>query len=131
MVFSLSYWAFKKTTCNAAVYAELGRLPLKYKRLYNIIKYWGKILHTESCILKTCYSSLYERAETFNEKNWAFNVKCILSRLGMSNIWSRQYLSKTDLIIVKQRISDQGQQYIFEKLSCSSKCEIYKHLINH
>ena len=34
----------KKTTPNAFVYGELGRMPLQTYRFYDIIKYWLKLL---------------------------------------------------------------------------------------
>jgi len=41
----------KKSTCNIMIYAELGRHPLRYIRIYNMIKYRCKLLSTNNCIL--------------------------------------------------------------------------------
>lgn len=32
----------KRSTCNVAVYSELGRCPLLYQRMFNIVKFWKK-----------------------------------------------------------------------------------------
>ena len=62
----------KKSTHNASVYCELGRYPLKYQRLYRILKYWVKILKTDNCILKTAYTNLVLLNSTLKScsNNW-------------------------------------------------------------
>ena len=49
----------KRSTNNSMVYAELGRVPLRANTLFNI-RYWYRILKTNNCILKDCYSYMYE-----------------------------------------------------------------------
>jgi hypothetical protein len=120
----------KKSTCNAMVYAELGRYPLKYVRMYNIIKYWCKLLVTDNCILRGCYEYLYDEVETRNVQNWAYHVKYILTSIGYSEIWYKQELSVSFLPFIKQRIVDNAFQFISTNLSNSSKAMLYKNIID-
>lgn len=60
----------KRSTCNVAVYSELGRCPLLYQRMFNIVKFWKKILYHNNCIIQHCYYTLYDCVEKHNAKNW-------------------------------------------------------------
>jgi hypothetical protein len=53
----------KRTTCKVIVYTELGRYPLRYIRIYRMIKYWCKLINTDNCILRGCYDTLYAYAQ--------------------------------------------------------------------
>ena len=59
VVFCKRLLGIKRTTNNSMMYAELGRVPLRANRLFNMIRYWHRILKTNNCILKACYS--YQR----------------------------------------------------------------------
>ena len=72
----------KRLTNNSMMYAELGRVPLRANKLFNMIRYWHRILKTNNCILKTCYSYQNECVEIYNEHNWAYHVKQELFMLG-------------------------------------------------
>jgi hypothetical protein len=72
----------KRTTCNVMMYVELGRYPLRANRIFNMIKYWCKLLTTNNCILKSCYDTLYDMSELQNCKNWATGAKEQSSELG-------------------------------------------------
>ena len=82
--------------------AELGRVPLRANRLFNI-KYWHRILKTNNCILKACYSYQYECVEIYNEHNWAY-VKQELFMLGFDELWINQHIDDKDLPVIKQRL---------------------------
>ena len=53
----------RQSTCNAVVYAELGRYPLFINRYVQILKYWFKLKSTENIILKTVYRLSHEQCE--------------------------------------------------------------------
>ena len=85
----------KQSTNNSMVYAELGRVPLRANTLFNI-RYWYRILKTNNCILKVCYSYLYECVEIYNEHNWAYHVKQELFMLGCGELWINQHIYDKD-----------------------------------
>jgi hypothetical protein len=72
--------------CNAAVYVETGRFPLHVNWKMRIVKYWFNIVKSESCILENIYKKLLEDCEN-GEKNWLYNVKILLSQLGLAEVW--------------------------------------------
>ena len=51
----------RKSTCNAAVYAELGRYPLYIVRHVKILKYWFKVINTKNIILRSVYDCAYKQ----------------------------------------------------------------------
>ena len=55
LMFCKSVLGVKTSTCNAAIYGELGRLPLYINRYVSIIKYWLKLISTDNIMLKTRY----------------------------------------------------------------------------
>ena len=68
-----------------------------------------------------------------NCKNWAVIVKDILSNVGLRNFWLNQGTLKPQYMfaIAKQRIFDNCKQNILCEINSSSKCRVYKHLIDH
>ena len=48
----------KRCTANVMIYYELGRVPLCCERIFRMLKCWFKILASDNCILKSCYSEL-------------------------------------------------------------------------
>ena len=80
-----SILSVKTSTCNNAIYGELGRLPLYNNRYVSIIKYWIKLISTDNIMLKTVYDMSLE--DSLNGKNeWSSNVKTVLSENGFSDI---------------------------------------------
>ena len=51
----------KNRTCNAAVYGELGRYPICISRYVQIIKYWLKLMDTDTIILQRVYQDAKHR----------------------------------------------------------------------
>lgn len=100
----------KKSTNLTALYGELGRLPLHIYRKIKLLKYWIKILKQEdSSLTKQLYLLLktdVDLGHTYNRKNWAFEIKTILSDHGFNNIWNEQFTHDIPLDIIKQRIID-------------------------
>ena len=105
--FCKSVLGVKTSTCNAAIYGELGRLPRFIYRYVSIIKYWLKLISTDNIMLKTVYHMSLE--DTRNGKqNWSSNVKTLLSEHGFSDIWENQgtHNHKMFIGIFKQRVID-------------------------
>ena len=94
----------KRSTNNSMMYAELGHILLRANRLFNRIRYWHRILKTNNCILKTCYSYQYECVEIYNEHNWAYHVKQELFMLGFDELWINKHVDDKDLHIIKKTI---------------------------
>ena len=42
--------------------------------------------------------------ENFRHKNWAFDIKTLLSKLGFLEMWYKHEIDKVLIAIVKQRI---------------------------
>ena len=132
--FCKSILGVKRSTPNPMVYCELGRLPLICYRKLRIIKYWLKLKNTKNCILKSSFEYLCHEFHTkSNCKNWIANVFNILSEIGLRDLFLEYNHLDAKLIfpIVKQRIIDIYKQSLITEISSSSKCFMYKHLIDH
>ena len=116
----------KRSTCNAMVYKELGRVPLRDNRIYHVVKFWFKLLNTNNTILLNCYYQLKENAVN-GGKNWVATVREQLSRQGFADMWSEPVSSAVPLI--KQRIVDQEIQIINGNLSVMRKATVYRNIV--
>ena len=76
----------KQSTCNAAVYGELGRYPVFINRHIMIIKYWIKLLQTKNILLKTMYDVMLKDL-ILGKINWLSKVKQLLQQNGFLYIW--------------------------------------------
>ena len=70
--------------------------------------HWSKVLVSDNCIIKQCYNKMYTNCENVGHKNWANDIKTLLSILGFLEIWYKQEIDETLLAILKQRIYDQA-----------------------
>ena len=61
----------KSSTCNMAIYGELGRYPLYINRYTRIIKFWCKIIYSDNIIIKKLYEDMLLSAKD----NWAVYLK--------------------------------------------------------
>jgi len=117
----------KTSTCNMGVYGELGRYPLFINRYVRIIKYWGKVISSENCLITTLYTNLKEKAEQ-GIQNWAYNIKSLLDNYGFSYIWQNPYsvnlkhFHKT----FKQRVVDVFTQQWQNELDNSRSLLLYR-----
>ena len=114
----------KKTTCNAAILCELGRLPFYITRKIKIVKYWIKILKNKNNLLYSSYKMLRHDADVNNNYkglNWASNVKSLFESLGLSFMWYDQDVSIPNFTIVKQRLYDQFIQSLFSTIESADK----------
>ena len=125
----------RKNTNTASVYFETGRLPMKTVRFFRMFKFWFKVLCSENCIIKNCYGELYNNCERMNKsnRNWACCIKDKLFEIGLGYVWDEQ--NKTNcpefFPLIKQRLIDISVQSCQEQINNSSKCVIYKHVIDH
>ena len=96
----------KTNSCNAAVYGELGRYLMFVPRYVRTIKYWCKLLNTETIILK----QLYQQGLTDcinGHINWVSNVKSLLDMYGFSDVFISQNVNiKMFPYVFKQRAVD-------------------------
>lgn len=125
----------KVTTMKSAVYFEWGRYPLYVTRKIRVFKYWIKLLNTNNCILQNTYSFLLHLsnvAPSF-KNNWVLFIKDELCKLGLHDIWLMQSNldCKNTYFLIKQRIFDIAKQEIMSQIQCSSKCNVYKYLIDN
>ena len=73
-------------TTNAAVYGELGRVPLNVVHKERILKYWFKIIKSEGSLINKLFRYQIENNYN-NDAMWADQVKNLLSELGFSYLW--------------------------------------------
>ena len=119
----------KLQTQNNFIYGELGRTPLKYKRLLGIIRYWLKIIRSENIkfvkgIYKTMLLDIEQRP---TKQNWAKIVKSLLESVGLNYAWIFQDVGniKMFLHILKIRLNDSYIQTWNSQLENSSRARTY------
>ena len=123
-----------KATNLAALYWELGGIPLSIYRKINIIKFWIKILQqNDTSLLKYIYLMLKKETDlniNYNGQNWASQIKLMLREHGFEYVWRQQ----SELVIpfhsIRQRIIDIYQQSWYSKINNSSRLcsySIFKH----
>lgn len=104
--------------CNAAVYGELGRVPLYINRHVQIIKYWLKVINSENVILRTIYNNALVN-NNVRGGTWPYKVKQLLDMYGFSNVWLNPYNIQISSFIqlFKQRITDAFRQEWFTNIN--------------
>ncbi|MCG8093252.1 MAG: hypothetical protein JAZ17_06420 [Candidatus Thiodiazotropha endolucinida] len=120
----------KKTTQNDFVYGELGRTNCISKRFTLIIKYWFKILASDSKkYIKLVYNMMLRDMESRpNTVNWASLVRHLLMSVGFYEVWLQQGVGNYTAFIslFKQRITDIFIQNWHARLDDSSRAIFYK-----
>ena len=58
------------------------------------MKYWSKVLVSDNCIIRQCYNE-YILIVNFGHKNWAFDIKTLLSKLEFLKTLYKQKSDKT------------------------------------
>ena len=94
-----------QSTSNAAVYGELGRVPLYINRYVQVIKYWFKGISLQNIIVKSFYDN---SSNNVHGDSWSFKVNFFLESYGFSDVWlhPEQIYVPTIISSFKQRISD-------------------------
>ena len=93
-----------------------------------MIKYWLKIRKSNDPLLKAMFITLtsdLNNGDTHNGLNWAFQVKNILDRLGLSNLWHLD--SGTDISYdgIRNRLFDQYNQTLTTEINNSNRLRLY------
>ena len=118
----------RDNTSTVGVYGELGRYPLFIHRQVQIIKYWWKLNHTESNVLKQVYLNSVHECEN-GANNWASKVKILLQNYGLGYAWNRpELLDKSFLPIFKQRAIDNFIQKWYGEVKSNQVLRVYQHL---
>ena len=119
----------RRQTRHIAVYGEVGRVPLSVLRKVRILKYWYKILSLRDTLFFKVYSqqvnSLMQGA---TENNWVLQLKTLLNKLGFTDLWNSQSMTKLQLQMVSQCIYDQYFQSWYSAVNTTSKLETLKFL---
>lgn len=105
-------------------------MPLQNYRLYAIVKFWLKILQSDSKkYIKIVYDTLYQDViDRPNVKNWCSLLRDTLFSLRFPDVWHFQTIGNINyfLLMVKQRISDQFIQNWRSRLNNSARAIFYK-----
>ena len=122
----------RKNTQNDFVYGELGRLNYQTLRLFNIVKYWTKLLNTnDNKYNRKVYNMLKSDMEIYPHKsNWCSLLKDLLCRLGFYDAWYFQYIGNANIFIslVKQRLTDNFVQNWHSRINDSSRALFYRNI---
>ena len=77
----------------SGLYGELGRFSLSIFRQISMVRYWIKLITTSDNVLpKKVYIMLKNDTDnnrTYYGLNWAYQIKSILDKIGLSNIWAQ------------------------------------------
>ena len=94
-----------------------------------MFRYWIKILQlSDDSLVKQMYLMLKSDAElerTYDNQNWAFQIKSLLESLGLPNMWLRQEYQSANLSQIKQRIFDQYKQSWYVAINNSKRLRSY------
>ena len=85
-----------------------------------MIRYWIKLLTSnDNCLPKKIYCMLkndIDNGRTYNGFNWAYQIKSMLDKIGLSNIWIQQFEISIPYNLIKQRIFDMYKQSWYSSL---------------
>jgi hypothetical protein len=94
----------RPSTCTAALYAELGRFPIKLRIQVRMIKYWQRALELPSDhLVRHSYESLRE-LHNLGQSNWCTQLFQILKEIGLEDHWINQSLNDKDILILKEKL---------------------------
>ena len=113
---------------NCFVRSELGRYtiaPYKYSRA---IKYWLRIIHlSDNRLPKLCYK-LKTRWTKTNTNCWAFQVRDLLFRTGLGDVWLNQGVERIEIFLkhFKTRLLDIDMQTQNSDIQDMDRLRTYK-----
>ncbi|MCG7867658.1 MAG: reverse transcriptase family protein, partial [Candidatus Thiodiazotropha taylori] len=120
----------KKTTQNDFIYGELGRTSYQVRRYLFIVKYWFKLLSSQSNkYIKLVYNLMLRDIELLPTKvNWASLVRHLFCSLGFYEVWVQQGVGDYSKFIsaLKQRLNDNFIQNWRARLNESPRATFYK-----
>ena len=112
---------------NNAVLGDCGRYPMYIVTWKRVIKYWLKrIRMTSDRVVRKCYDMLLH-FDTLGYKNWALEVRKILSVNGFMYVWEDQRVRNKIAFTraFEQRIKDQFLQTWKTQISSGNKLVFY------
>jgi len=114
----------KQQTSNAAVYGELGRVPLCVIRKGRILKYWFNTLKRPESLQYQFMHMCNVNGTLTNE--WTKKLKTLIDNLGFSFLWNSDAISNLQVQELVSRVYDDFYQSWFSDLNSQSKLETYK-----
>ena len=119
----------RKSTNLTGLYGELGRVPFIVIRKLRMINYWIKLLSSgENTVPRKNYMMLKRDAAnniSYNGANWAFQIKSLLDKLGLTYVWLRQGDITIPFSLIKQRILDLYKQTWYAEINNSNRLLMY------
>ena len=131
--FCKSVLGVRQSTCNAAVYGELGRYPLYINRYVRIVKYFFNLIRNENIILSTITNDAICK-NNLGPSSWFLNVKNLLSIHGFAYVWDDPTAvnPKHFIPVFKQRLVDEFLQKWYEDIEKGRTFDsLYKHIKTH
>ena len=125
----------KKSTPSSIIYGETGVFPLSVEIEARCISFWTKILSNKhNSLLLSIYKYMHymycnsETTPSIQLFKWINNIKTILIKCGLVNIWDRQSFpnEKWIKLTVKQRTKDLFINSWFSVLENNDSCHTYK-----
>ena len=120
----------KSQTPSAAVYGELGRVPLHVMRKERILKYWFKVKCSTNTLLQETYLNEIHVAEQCHYPTsmsfWTIKVKQLLDNLGFTFLWDSEDITLLQVNQIIERLYDHFLQGWFGDLNNISKLSTYK-----
>ena len=91
-----------------------------------MIQYWVKLLiNTDASLPTKMYQILREDADSRNSYNWAFRIKSLIDRLGLSYVWLQQNEIEIPLSLIQQRLFDFYFQSWYSDINNSNRLLTY------
>ena len=119
----------RKSTNLTGLYGELGRVPFIVIRKIRMINYWIKLLSLgENTVPRKIYMMLKHDAAnniSYNWANWAFQIKSLLDKIGLTYVWLRQGDITIPFSLIKQRILDLYKQTWYAEINNSNRLLMY------
>ena len=111
-------------TTNAAVYGELGRVPLNIVRKERILKYWFKNQKSEESLINKLFKYQIENNNN-NDAMWTDQVKNLLSELGFTYLWQNNNITELQLKCVIEKLYNQYFQKSYSDIRTSINLSTY------
>ena len=115
-------------SCNAAVLAECGRIPVFVDSQVRCVKFWLRLLELpEHRYVKKCYLML-KHVDNNNKLNWVSQIRKLLTVNGFGYVWEMQSVVNKNLFIsqFKQRLIDQYLQEWHNVINEMSRLCLYR-----
>ena len=118
----------KSQTPSAAVYGELGRVPLHVMRKERILKYWFKVKCSTNTLLQETYLNEIHVAEHCHYPTsmsfWTIKVKQLLDYLGLTFLWDSDDITLLQVNQIMERLYDHFLQGWFGDLNNISNYQL-------